>query len=79
VVSGRVDAAVHSSGQQLSAQSWGATLTMQSLAAATNESLTAPLTISLLGKMNATPSETVTLRNFHRHPLRRPAEPLGSV
>jgi hypothetical protein len=64
VVSGRVDAAVHSSGQQLSAQSWGATLTMQSLAAATNESLTAPLTISLLGKMNATTSETVTLRNF---------------
>ncbi len=63
-VTGRVDAAVHSTGQQLSAQSWGAALTMLSQAAAANESLTAPLTISLLGKMNATTSDTVTLRNF---------------
>jgi hypothetical protein len=64
VVTGRVDAGVQSSGQQLSALSWGATLTMLSQAAAANESLTAPLAISFLGKMNATTSDTVTLRNF---------------
>jgi hypothetical protein len=37
---------------------------MLSQAAAANESLTAPLAISFLGKMNATTSDTVTLRNF---------------
>ena len=64
LVSGKADAAVHAGGAQLSALSWGATLTLQSLVAASSESLTAPLTIDFLGKMNAVTGETVTLRNF---------------
>jgi len=64
LVSGKADAAVHSSGAQLSVLNWGATLTLQSLVVASSESLTAPLTIDFLGKMNATTGETVTLRNF---------------
>jgi hypothetical protein len=64
VVSGKADAAVHSSGAQLSVLNWGATLTLQSLAVASSELLTAPLTIDFLGKMNTVTGETVTLRNF---------------
>jgi hypothetical protein len=64
MAAGKADAALHSSGAQLSALSWGAVLTLQSLVAASSESLSAPLTIDFLGKMNAVSGETVTLRNF---------------
>jgi hypothetical protein len=64
MVSGKADAALHSGGAQLSALTWGAALTLQSLVLASSESLSAPLTIDFLGKMNAVSGETVTLRNF---------------
>lgn len=64
MVSGKADATVHSGGAQLSALTWGATLTLQSLVVASSESLSAPLTIDFLGKMNAVSGEAVTLRNF---------------
>lgn len=73
LVSGKADAAVHSSGAQLSVLTWGAALTLQSLVAASSESLSAPLTVDFLGKMNAVTGETVTLRNFTV--VRYPAQP----
>jgi hypothetical protein len=64
MASGKADAGVHSAGAQLSTLSWGSTLTLQSLAVASSDSLAAPLTVDFLGKMNAVTGETVTLRNF---------------
>ena len=64
MVTGRGEAAIYSGGTQLSAQSWGSQLTFQAAVGVAPDSLSTPLTIDFLGKMNGPTAETVSLRNF---------------
>ncbi len=61
---GRVDVGVHSSGAQWRVESWGSVLAHATSAGTAFDSLASPLTISFLGRMAGSTSETVTLRNL---------------
>lgn len=61
---GRADAAIHTSGAQWNVQSWGASLPLAASAGAASDSLAASITVSFLGRMTSSSSDTVTLRNF---------------
>jgi hypothetical protein len=61
---GRVDVGTYSSASQWRVESWGATLAFAASAGKATDSLAAPLTLSFLGNMAATTTDTVTLRNF---------------
>ena len=63
-VAGRAEAGIHASGAQWSVQSWGAALALAVDVGQASDPLTSPLTIDLLAHMNASTTETVTLRNF---------------
>jgi hypothetical protein len=71
-IAGRAVVGVYSGGAQWSGESWGGTLAFVAGAGPAADSLTAALTIGLLGRMTATTSETITLRNYTvlRYPAR---------
>ncbi len=71
-IAGRSVAGIYSGGAQWSSESWGGTLAFAAGAGQASDSLSAPLTIGLLGRMTATTSETVTLRGYTV--LRYPAQ-----
>ncbi len=72
VATGRADAGVHGSGAQWNVETWGATLAPAFSAGNASDSVAAPITVSILGKMAAVTTDTVTLRNFTV--LRYPAQ-----
>lgn len=61
---GRLDAGIHASGAQWRVESWGAALAFAASAGNALDSLAAPLTVTFLGRMGGSTSETVTLRNL---------------
>jgi len=61
---GRLDAGVDSIGAHWRVESWGAALAFAASAGSASDSLAAPLTVSFLGRMAASTSDTVTLRSF---------------
>ena len=61
---GRAEAGIDASGAHWRVESWGATLAFAASAGSASDSLAAPLTISFLGRMAGSTSETVTLRNL---------------
>ncbi len=61
---GRLDAGVSTSGTRWRVESWGAVLAFAASAGNATDSLTAPLTISFLGHMAGSTTDTVTLRNL---------------
>jgi hypothetical protein len=61
---GWADAGVDSSGAHWRVESWGASLAFAVSAGSASDSLAAPLTVSFLGSMAASTSDTVTLRNL---------------
>jgi hypothetical protein len=63
-VTGRAGAGVHTSGVQWHVESWGASLALAAVAGAASDSLASSITVTFLGSMAGTTSETVTLRNF---------------
>jgi len=64
LVAGKADAGVHAQGAQWNVQSWGATTSLAAAAGSAPDSLAAPLTVDLLGRMALATTETVSLRNF---------------
>jgi len=64
LVSGRADAALHSTGAQMSTQSWGTALGFAASVASAQDSYSNGLNLQFFGKMNAQTGETVTLRNY---------------
>jgi hypothetical protein len=64
VVAGKADAGIHAGGAQWSVQSWGTATILAAGAGAAPDSLAAPLTVDLPGRMAGSTTETVTLRNF---------------
>jgi hypothetical protein len=64
LVTGRVNAAVHESGAQLSVQSWGSAQGFTPSVTTASDPLSSPLTVDFLGKMASSTADTVTLRNF---------------
>jgi hypothetical protein len=64
VLSGRATFGIYATGQQWDGQSWGSSTSFQVGAGTAAENITQPLTVSFLGQMNASGSDTVLLRNF---------------
>ena len=63
-VGGRAEAGIDSSGAHWRVESWGATLAFAASAGSASDSLAAPLTVTFLGRMSASTSNTVTLRSL---------------
>jgi hypothetical protein len=63
-VTGKADAGIYSGGAQWSLQSWGAGLALAASTGSASDSVSAPLTVSFLGRMASATAETVTLRNM---------------
>ena len=63
-VAGNAEFGVHLAGAQWNTQSWGSALALAAGIGDAQEPLSAPLVIDLLGKMAASTSDTITLRNF---------------
>jgi len=61
---GRLDAGIDSSGAHWRVESWGATLAYAASAGSASDSLAAPLTVTFLGRMAASTTNTVTLRSL---------------
>jgi hypothetical protein len=61
---GKVDAGIDSSGAHWRSESWGAALAFAASAGSASDSIASPLTVSFLGSMAASTSDTVTLRNL---------------
>lgn len=64
LVTGRGMAAVHAAGAQLSAQTWGAALSLANESSAATDDITTGLTIDFKANMAGATSDSVTLRNF---------------
>ncbi|MGA2435899.1 MAG: hypothetical protein ABSG25_11495 [Bryobacteraceae bacterium] len=64
VVAGRADAGIDGSGAHWSTESWGTVLAASFSAGSAGDSIAAPITVALDGRMAAATSDTVTLRNF---------------
>jgi len=69
---GRAEAGIDSSGAHWRVESWGATLAYAASAGSASDSLAAPLTVTFLGRLSASTSNTVTLRSLTV--LRYPAQ-----
>ena len=61
---GRLDAGIDSSGARWRVESWGSTLAFAASAGSASDSLAAPLTVTFLGRMSASTTDTVTLRSL---------------
>jgi len=64
LVTGRGMAAVHASGAQLSAQTWGASLALANESSAASDDINSGLTIDFKANMASATSDSVALRNF---------------
>ena len=63
-LTGKAEVGVHADGAQFSVQSWGSNLALEAAAGEANDPLAIPIAVDFLGRMEATTTDTVTLRNF---------------